>query len=64
MRAELDEDDMEGIEQMLAARIKKPATSPFVFSVTIASKMHDSTKFSVNYHVLNKRIKAYKFPVL
>lgn len=53
----------EEIDRMLEAGIVTPTSSAWSFPVVIASKKDGSSRFCVDYRVLNQRMKADRFPL-
>lgn len=51
------------IEDMLKARVISQAYSPWRFSVMIAEKWDRRPRFFINYHALNRRMKADRFSI-
>ena len=51
------------IEKMLRAWIIIPISSEWSFPVVISTKKDKKPLFCVDYHMLNKRMKAYRWPI-
>lgn len=51
------------MDNMLKARIIRPACSPRAFSVVVTRKKDSHPRFCIGYRALNNKMKGGKFPI-